>query len=70
MNENSSFKSGKMNLIDIEDNEILTSNQEAPLMKGQESAKENAIVFKVYDPKSEKNNTMAFQKIKKKSNKD
>ncbi len=70
MNENSSFKSGKMKLINIEDDEILKSNQAAPLLEGQKSEKENAMVFKVYDPKTETNNTMAFQKKKKKSNKD
>ena len=71
MNENSSYKSGKAKLIDIESDEMMKSNTISPIIEGQQSLKENAIVFNVYDPKNKTNNMMAFEKVKKKkSNKD
>ena len=72
MNENSSYKSGKEILI--ENNDLIKSNQDEPLLPGHHSSRENVIFFNVYDPKNKTNKTnndkWAFEKIKKKSNKD
>ena len=67
MNDKSSSK-GKEKLI--EDNEIFKSIEPSPLMKGQDASRDNAMVFNVYNPKEGETNVMAFQKAKKKSNKD
>ena len=67
MNENSSFK-GKEKLLD--DDDLLSSKNSAPLLGDQKTERKEAVVFKVYNPEKGRFEEMYFNKKKKKSNKD